>query len=71
MVLAKTPATRLGIKEITPDMVAGKHQEGLQKAISEGIEAFVAYEVGKGWVLHPINARFDELADAKGQERVQ
>lgn len=66
MVLSKVQATRMTVRELASDAEVCEHPEGLRDMLSQGLEAFLTYDLDQGWVAHPVVARFDSLS--AGQE---
>jgi hypothetical protein len=69
VVLSKVQATRMTVRELTSDAEVGEHLEGLRDMLSKEMEAFLTYELDKGWVSHPVVARFDALSAGQDVSR--
>jgi hypothetical protein len=67
-VLSRIRLARFWFREIVPDALPPQSREDLLGALSENIEGFGHLENGTGWVIHPVEAKFDRVA-ADASER--
>lgn len=61
--LAKDGLTKIRVKELTQDTVIPAHHKHLREALALDVEAFGSLDEEKGWVMHLVDDRFDQLSE--------